>query len=59
MVSGRWVGGFNKTDCFRQLLLIYRKMLNMKLNMVLIVLMETLDIPKIYKRLMNTCNLSK
>ena len=31
-------------------LLIYPKMLNMELNMTLILLMETLDIPEIYSR---------
>ena len=33
-----------------QLLLIYRKMLSKELNMILIVLMETLDIPEIHRR---------
>ena len=31
-------------------LYIYYKMLSMELNMILIVLMETLDFPKIYSR---------
>ena len=37
-------------NCFGQLLLIYQKMLNIDLNMTLIVLTETLDIPEIRSR---------
>ena len=38
-------------NCFKQLFLIYQKVLNMELlNMILMVFMETLDIREIYSR---------